>query len=73
MPRNDPQGLSHCTLAELFLSVVTYSYHYSLMFALFPLIDVTEALKMLRDDPQGLSFYRQPKAIGLSAAGRGER
>lgn len=26
---------------------------------------------MLRDDPQGLDFYRQPKALGLTAAGKG--
>jgi hypothetical protein len=34
-------------------------------------LDVTEALKMLRDDPQGLDYYRQPKSLGLSAAGKG--
>ena len=26
---------------------------------------------MLRDDPQGLDYYRQPKSLGLSAAGKG--
>lgn len=33
--------------------------------------DVTEALKMLRDDPECLDFYRQPKAAGLTAKGNG--
>ena len=28
---------------------------------------------MLRDDPKGLSFYRQPKAQGLSKNGKGNK
>ena len=31
--------------------------------------DVTEALKMLRDSPESLEVYRQPKAAGLSSSG----